>query len=39
MEPVEPMLRTDPDEPTERTEPPLIVMGPFCRNGYRTFPA
>jgi len=37
IDPLEPRLRIAPDEPAERDEPPLIAMGPFCRNGHGTF--
>jgi hypothetical protein len=42
IEPTEPMDKIDPREPRlkidpdERDEPPLTVMGPFCRNGQGT---
>jgi hypothetical protein len=37
IDPREPRLTIAPDEPAERDEPPLIAMGPFCRNGHGTF--
>jgi hypothetical protein len=33
IDPLEPMLRIEPEEPAEREEPLLIPMRPLCRNG------